>query len=78
MALKIRHRLLNGRERNHLFPHVLCAKRRNTNPINVERKKNKAETMKAKKEHETKQKANKATVLLVALSTIAMVPVSRL
>jgi hypothetical protein len=69
MALKTRHRLLNGRERNHLFPHVLCA----TNPTNVERKNNKAGTMKEEKEDKTKQKANKVTVLLVALSTTVMV-----
>jgi hypothetical protein len=37
-----------------------------------DRKKNKAEKMKGEKEDKTKQKANKATVLLVALSTTAM------
>jgi hypothetical protein len=71
MAPKIRHRLLNGREINHSFPHVLCATRRDRNPTNVERKKNKAEIMKGEKEDKTNKKANKDTVLLVALSTIA-------
>jgi hypothetical protein len=60
MTLYTRHQLLILKERNRLFRHGLCAKRRDKNLINIEKKKRKTNLkMKGEKEDKTKQKAKK-------------------